>query len=128
MGAYYWYVKIPQYGYMEHGKNIILLYVKKHMAPRALCYNFPLVRDKPLGAPAFARLIYCNYMEKIDSIVTVPHKFLFANKSCPYSMVLLQCVKHYPIVVCSQRADRPGAFRKSVWALKSKSFYNVKAA
>ena len=39
---------------MEHGLKYITLYVKrKHIAPRAICYNHPLVRDKPPGAPTY---------------------------------------------------------------------------
>ena len=29
LGVYYWYVKIPQCGYMEHGLEYIMFYVKK---------------------------------------------------------------------------------------------------
>ena len=55
---------------MEHGFKYITFYVKKkqptkqtnkknpHKAPLAICYNIPLVRDKPLGALAFMRLVY----------------------------------------------------------------------
>ena len=35
---------------MKHGLKDVAFYVKK--APWTLCYNFPLVRDMPLGAPA----------------------------------------------------------------------------
>ena len=59
MGAYYSYVKIPQCGYMEHGFKDIAHYVYKRIyVPLAVCYNFPLIRDKPLGASAFMRLVY----------------------------------------------------------------------
>ena len=34
---------------MEYWLNAIAFYVKKHIPPRAVCYNFLLVRDKPLG-------------------------------------------------------------------------------
>ena len=50
---YYWYVKIPQCRYIDHGLKDMKCYVKKHMVPRAICYNPPLVRNKPLGAPAY---------------------------------------------------------------------------
>ena len=30
----------------------------KYTAPLAICYNRPLVHNKPLGAPAFVRLVY----------------------------------------------------------------------
>ena len=63
MGAYCWYVKIPQYGYMEHGLKDIAFYVQKHIALQGVCYNFPLVHDKPLGAPAFGRLVYYIHTE-----------------------------------------------------------------
>ena len=43
---------------MDHAIKYIAFYVKKHRAPPAACYNFPLVRDKPLGAPAYVRVAY----------------------------------------------------------------------
>ena len=43
---------------MEHGLKYITFYVQKHIAPLAMCYNLPLVRDKPLAAPIFVRLVY----------------------------------------------------------------------
>ena len=58
MGSYYWYVKIPQCRYMEYGSKDIALYVQKHMKLRAVCQNFPLLRDKLLGAPASVRRVY----------------------------------------------------------------------
>ena len=57
LGVYYWYVKLPQCRYMEHGLEYITSYVEKHIAPLAICYNPWLVFDKPPGAPAFVRLI-----------------------------------------------------------------------
>ena len=36
-------------------------YVKKHIVHLAMCYNPPIVRDKPLGAPAFVKLVYNWY-------------------------------------------------------------------
>ena len=32
MGAYYWYVKIPQSGYMEHELKDIAFFDKKHIS------------------------------------------------------------------------------------------------
>ena len=58
MGAYYWYVKIPQCMYMEYGLKDFAFDVKKHIAHRAVCYNLPLVHNKLLGVPAHVRLIY----------------------------------------------------------------------
>ena len=58
-GTYYGYVKIWQCGYMEHGLKYIAFCVKKkHIAHKTVCYNFPLVHDKPLGTPAFVKLVY----------------------------------------------------------------------
>ena len=34
MGGYYWYVKILQCGYMEHGLKYIVFYVQKHIGFR----------------------------------------------------------------------------------------------
>ena len=59
MDGLYWYVKTLQCGYTEHGVNDIAFHIKKHRALRAICFNFPLVRDKPLEAPAFMILFYC---------------------------------------------------------------------
>ena len=36
----------------------IAFHVQKLTAHRAVCYNFPLVRDKPQGTPTFVRLVY----------------------------------------------------------------------
>ena len=53
---------------MEHGlKDIVfylgLLYIlrfyfEKHIIPHAVCHNFSLVRDKPLGSPACPKRVY----------------------------------------------------------------------
>ena len=59
IGTYCWYVKIPQREYMEHGLKDMAFYVKSHIAKRTGCYNYTLVRDKPLRAPAFVKLVYC---------------------------------------------------------------------
>ena len=46
---------------MEHGLKGIAFYVQKHIAPHVVYYNFPVVRDKLLGAPASVRLVYSNH-------------------------------------------------------------------
>ena len=63
LGVYYWCVKIPKWGYMEHGLKYIAFYVKK-IAPSAICYNLLLIRDKPLGVLAFVKLIYSLCFEQ----------------------------------------------------------------
>ena len=60
LGVYYWGVKIPQFGYMEHGLKYNMFYIEKHKAPQAMCYDPMLVCDKPLGAPTFVKLVYCG--------------------------------------------------------------------
>ena len=52
--------QIPQYGYMEHGLKHITFNVQKHIAVNAMYYNPGLVRDKPLGAPASVKRVYCS--------------------------------------------------------------------
>ena len=42
---------------MGHGLMIVF-YVQKHIAHKTICYNFPLAYNKPLGAPAFVKLVY----------------------------------------------------------------------
>ena len=58
-GLYYWYVKIPQCGYVQHGLQYITFYVQKHIA--TMCFNPPLVHIKPLGSPAFVKLVYRHH-------------------------------------------------------------------
>ena len=53
--VYYWYVKKPQCGYMEHGLKDIKCHVQKHIAPQSICYNLKLIRNRPLGAPAYCK-------------------------------------------------------------------------
>ena len=48
LGVYYWYVKMPRCGCVEHGLECITFYVKKYIAPLAVCYGPTLVRDRPL--------------------------------------------------------------------------------
>ena len=36
----------------------ITFYVQKQTASMAMCYDLPLVQDKPLGAPAFVKLFF----------------------------------------------------------------------
>ena len=50
LGVYYWCVRMTQCVY-------ITFYVQNHIAVLAMCYNPSLVRDKPLGAPAFMKLV-----------------------------------------------------------------------
>ena len=59
-GICYWYVEVPQFGYMEHGLEYITFYVQKQMAPLAVCSGLPLVGDGPLGAPEFLKFAYCS--------------------------------------------------------------------
>ena len=58
MGIYYLYVKHHNAGIWSMDKKHIVFFVQKHIAHRTVCYNFPLVHDKPLGAPTFVKLIY----------------------------------------------------------------------
>ena len=43
---------------MEHGLEYTTFYVKKHIAPLAICSNPPLARDKLIGPPVFMRPVY----------------------------------------------------------------------
>ena len=46
---------------MEQGLKYIMFYVQKPIAPLTMCYNLLLVRNKPLGAPAFVKLVYSHF-------------------------------------------------------------------
>ena len=93
LGVYYWCVKIPQCRYMEHGLKYITFYVKKHITHLAMCYNPPLVRDKPLGAYAFVKLVYWLIIGSVSCLLLfwcqavtrtsgelVPPRFLERNR------------------------------------------------
>ena len=54
---------------MERGLKCIMFYVKKHTAPPAMCYDPPLVRDKPLRLPAFVKLVY---LIQQNAIIVIP--------------------------------------------------------
>ena len=55
LGAFYRCVKIPQYGYLGHGLKHITHYAQKHLAGVGMCHNPALVRERPLGAPAYVK-------------------------------------------------------------------------
>ena len=46
---------------MGHGLKLITFYVQKHIAFLAMCHKPPLVRDKPLDAPASVKLVYIPF-------------------------------------------------------------------
>ena len=52
--------KILQCGYMDHGLKHISFYVQKRVVAMGMCCNPVLVRDKPLGAPASVKWVYCD--------------------------------------------------------------------
>ena len=66
LGVCYWLVIITQCGHMEHGLKHITFYVQKHIAALVMCYNAVLVRDKPIGAPAFVKkkLLWLSMISK----------------------------------------------------------------
>ena len=57
--VYYWYVKMPWCGCVEHGLKCITFYVKKYTQHLAGTSGPPLLCDGPLGAPAFVKIAYC---------------------------------------------------------------------
>ena len=54
-----------KFGYMEHGLKYITFYVQKYITFLALCYNPPLVCDKPVGKPSSVKLIYWALRNKL---------------------------------------------------------------
>ena len=67
----YWNVKMLRCGCVEHGLEYIMFYVKKHIAPLAVCPSTPLVRDKPLGELPFVKL----YSSLIIPSIIIIQKF-----------------------------------------------------
>ena len=51
---------------MEHGLKDVAYYVQKHIAPCAICHTPPLVRDMPLGVPAFVKLVYSSVVDDFE--------------------------------------------------------------
>ena len=58
LGVYYWYVKIPQCGCVEHGLKYITFYVEKYIAYLAAHCGPPLIRDGQLEVPTFVKFAY----------------------------------------------------------------------
>ena len=75
LGVYYWYVEMLRCGYVEHGLEYFSFYVQKHLAHLAdrSVLDPPLVRDGPLGAPAFLKLVYCTIIDSDDGHSPVRH-------------------------------------------------------
>ena len=67
LGVYYWYVKMPRWGCVEHGLKYIMFYVKKHIAHLVACSGTLLVRVGPLGVPAFVKLANYGKMAKLQN-------------------------------------------------------------
>ena len=53
---YYRCVKMARRECVEHGLEYITFYVQNHIAHFVAFSGFPLVRDRPLGAPAYVKL------------------------------------------------------------------------
>ena len=63
--VYYWYVYIPQCGYMENGSKDMKCYVQKHIEHWGICCNPALVNDKLSEALAYCETrILDNYRFK----------------------------------------------------------------
>ena len=58
---------------MEHGLEYTTLYVKKYITHLVACSGRPLVRDGPLGAPAFVKQAYSqNNSTENMTVVSYP--------------------------------------------------------
>ena len=42
LGVYYWYIKMPRSGYVEHGLDYFSFYVQKHLTHLAACSGPPV--------------------------------------------------------------------------------------
>ena len=82
-GICYWYVKIPQCGYMENGLKHITFYVQKHIAALARCYTPGLVCDTPLKAPASVKLVYYLSRSEIKCCTWYTVSLLYCRRSIP---------------------------------------------
>ena len=57
LGVGCWCVKIAQCGYMEHDLRHVTFYVQKQISALSMFCNSTLVCNKPLGAPAYVKLV-----------------------------------------------------------------------
>ena len=98
---------------MEHGLNYIMIHVQKHIAALAMCYyNPPLVRENPLGATAFVKLVYWTdmyytwltwwyrkcwsniyhvYTGELNLFINVPDKHCTSDKPLSIPMITQLC-------------------------------------
>ena len=76
---------------MEHGLEYITFYVQKHMASLEVCCGLPLVRDKPLGAPAFVKLAYCTELVLWDGKLYYAKLLPEPMKSFPLCLLQTFC-------------------------------------
>ena len=88
LGVCYWCVKIPQYGYLDHGLKHISFYVQKRVGAMGMCYNPALVGDKPLGALASLKRVYCRGQTKVVCILKTSFHWLNTR------LQWLQCVSN----------------------------------
>ena len=57
--VYNWYAKMPWNGCVEHRLEYIVFYMlKQYIAHLAACFGPLPVRNGPLGAPTFLKLVY----------------------------------------------------------------------
>ena len=75
LGVYYWYVKMPRWGCVEHRKLNITFHVQEYIAHLAACSGHLLVRDGPLGVTAFVKLAYFHdlaiLMDRCNTIYSI---------------------------------------------------------
>ena len=61
LGVHFWYVKILQCGYMEHGLKDVAFHVQKHIALWAICYNPPANLQHATRGTHICGTRCCNY-------------------------------------------------------------------
>ena len=66
--VYYWYVKIPQRRYMEHGLKDVAFYVQKHIALWAIVFATCCLGCLLWAPPTFVRLVYWNGAQLFNSL------------------------------------------------------------
>ena len=99
LGVCYWYVKMTQCRYVEHGLEYITFYVKKQ-TPLAVCSGPPLVRHKTLGAPTFVIFAYWGPL----AMLTLTH----------WGWVTHICVGNITIIA-SDHGLSPGRRQAIIW-------------
>ena len=103
-------------------------YVQKHIAKRTVSYNFLLVRDKPLGAPAFVKIVYSVFLSPHCCTFSVAFLSISRCIFLTYYILMIwlfanSCVNHMMFVAAYVWLDK--MYCAMCFACKTIMFYMI---